>query len=151
MTAFAVAARVVPVVEIRNTRMSAQSGGAYTSNTFRLLLGPDAAREVKASGLAEFVLSHPSPHWLDLYAVAACKNMSLDILDRLLKKIPPATFSRAPGYWSVYLALAHNKVTSPEALHELLTLPVEASTENKLIVDRYKEARDHVRRRLGIT
>lgn len=130
--------------------MSAQSRGAYTSNTFRLLLGPHPQEGDEANRMAEFVLSDPSPHWLDLYAVAACRNVSSGVLDRLLKKIPPATCSRAPGYWSVYLALAHNEVTSPEALHALLTLPVEASTENKLIVDRYKEARDHIRRRLGI-
>lgn len=131
-------------------RMSAHSGGAYASDTFCRLLGPDPAREAEAYRIADQVLAQQSPHWLDLYAVAACAMLPAKVLHRLLEKIPPAACSKVSGYWSVYLALANNKVTSPETLYLLLTLPVEPSLENKTIPDRYKEVRDLVRRRLGI-
>lgn len=130
--------------------MDAQNGGVYTPDIFRLLLGPNPVGEVEAYRLADQVLSQQSLHWTDLYAVAVCTNLTARTLHRLLEKIPPVACSRIPGYWSVYLALANNRVTSVETLHGLLALPVEPSLENKTIPDRYKEVRDVVKRRLGI-
>ncbi len=122
--------------------------GAYTSDVFEKLLGPKHAKQDEADRVAETVLQQQSPHWLNLWAIAVSREVSSDTIRKLLEKIPPEKYSRMPGCWSVYLALAHNGNTLEDELRMLLKLPVEKSTENETILDRHKEAREKAKSRL---